>query len=577
MASLTPYTGVAGTLAAFSGASGALDGGGPDSIGDVPGWDGDSWIFHRVFNIKFFGAVGDGVTDDQPAIQDALDAVEAAGGGELYIPHGTFLLVTENYISGVRWHLSVGADNINITGPGTLKTATATASIFYLGGAMKASNNWDAIGNTYEDWGSGKPTVYIMTAAAIDATQVTLATAAQASNFSAADKILIRTGQLLAARITEPDAEINEVVTSSASTGVLTLKYPLTKSYAQEYYVTGTTGLTTTSVTANLAPFGVAKVTDRTSVNVTLDGFAMQGAGYHCIIAGQIDGLTVKNLRVTGSPMLSAGTYRGGQILNNTNHFSGGNNYGITCATTTTDVLIFGNTLSNDAGMNQIHLHEGTARIRVGSNRMTNKSIGVDFNAISIRARAYALTIEGNEIVNGYTSGIAIYADETCTGGGIIRGNRIRGTFSDAIGVAATGWKVYDNDTPATISSYYPTPLESSVQTLSGWVKFGAQTLTLGTLPAYSLVTRVTIIVADFAFNSSGTDQITVGHDAGNNYYAPAADVSVAYTRVDATSTAWSTFNSVSRVAKAYYVNGGTEPTVGEALVVLEYTLVGRS
>ena len=30
------------------------------------------------------------------------------------------------------------------------------------------------------------------------------------------------------------------------------------------------TGLTSTSVTANLAPFTVAKVTDRTSVNVTL-------------------------------------------------------------------------------------------------------------------------------------------------------------------------------------------------------------------------------------------------------------------------------------------------------------------
>lgn len=39
-----------------------------------------------------YGAVGDGVADDTTAVQAAIDAVEAAGGGFVYFPAGTYLL-----------------------------------------------------------------------------------------------------------------------------------------------------------------------------------------------------------------------------------------------------------------------------------------------------------------------------------------------------------------------------------------------------------------------------------------------------------------------------------------------------
>lgn len=45
-------------------------------------------------NVKDRGAVGDGVADDAGAIQSALDAAHTAGGGWVWVPAGTYKLVT---------------------------------------------------------------------------------------------------------------------------------------------------------------------------------------------------------------------------------------------------------------------------------------------------------------------------------------------------------------------------------------------------------------------------------------------------------------------------------------------------
>lgn len=58
-----------------------------------------------VFNVKnpIYGAVGDGVTNDQAAIQAALAAAVAAGGGTVFFPKGTYLIST-----AIEWSHLVG-------------------------------------------------------------------------------------------------------------------------------------------------------------------------------------------------------------------------------------------------------------------------------------------------------------------------------------------------------------------------------------------------------------------------------------------------------------------------------------
>jgi len=45
-----------------------------------------------VYNVKNYGAVGDGVADDAPAIQQALDAANLNGGGIVYVPEGVYAI-----------------------------------------------------------------------------------------------------------------------------------------------------------------------------------------------------------------------------------------------------------------------------------------------------------------------------------------------------------------------------------------------------------------------------------------------------------------------------------------------------
>lgn len=97
-------------------------------------------------NVKDYGARGDGATDDTSAIKSAIDAVGAAGGGEVYFPPGTYL-VTDSNTSATHADsqaaILVLYDNIHLRGSGIGATkltlaASADAHVVKFGLRMEA-------------------------------------------------------------------------------------------------------------------------------------------------------------------------------------------------------------------------------------------------------------------------------------------------------------------------------------------------------------------------------------------------------------------------------------------------------
>src|SRR5882762_4314646 len=60
------------------------------------------------YNVRTYGATGDGKTVDTPAINKAIEAVHAAGGGTLIFPAGTYVCFTICLKSNVDLYLSRG-------------------------------------------------------------------------------------------------------------------------------------------------------------------------------------------------------------------------------------------------------------------------------------------------------------------------------------------------------------------------------------------------------------------------------------------------------------------------------------
>ena len=99
-----------------------------------------------IFNVRQYGATGDGKTLDTAAINRAIEAAAAAGGGVVLFPAGDYLCFSIHLKSNVHLHLDQGATILAAESP---KPGEATG---YNGGTYDAAEP-NAPWEPYQDYG----------------------------------------------------------------------------------------------------------------------------------------------------------------------------------------------------------------------------------------------------------------------------------------------------------------------------------------------------------------------------------------------------------------------------------------
>ncbi len=123
---------LAGATPVIAGAQAAAGGGRPTAL--------------NVFDVRTFGAAGDGKAVDSPAINRAIEAAAAAGGGTVFFPAGQYLSFSIRLKSYVDILLSQGAAIIAADSPGRSDTTGYNGGTY---DAAEPKTSYDA----YQDYG----------------------------------------------------------------------------------------------------------------------------------------------------------------------------------------------------------------------------------------------------------------------------------------------------------------------------------------------------------------------------------------------------------------------------------------
>ncbi|HEV2136627.1 MAG TPA: glycoside hydrolase family 28 protein [Terracidiphilus sp.] len=107
---------------------------------------GESAVAAGIFNVREYGATGDGKTLDTDAVNRTIDAAAAAGGGLVLFPAGTYLCFSIHLKSNVHLHLLEGSAIEAAASPLPGQTTG------YNGGTYDAAEDVPEAGE-YEDYG----------------------------------------------------------------------------------------------------------------------------------------------------------------------------------------------------------------------------------------------------------------------------------------------------------------------------------------------------------------------------------------------------------------------------------------
>jgi len=186
-----------------------------------------------TFNVRDFGAKGDGVTDDKAAFNAAFAAVKAAGGGEVYVPTGQYFYDSLTGYTGNETFTNE-ASNVTVLGDGSnVSVIHFTGPGLTLGTARMDINRYCTAppsgGCTPPN--HTLPSYYLMNNVSAGSV-VTLMNPAQAANFTAGEVVFLESGDASPGTGHPPTHfEFNTVASANSTTGVIALQNPLSDAY----------------------------------------------------------------------------------------------------------------------------------------------------------------------------------------------------------------------------------------------------------------------------------------------------------------------------------------------------------
>ena len=328
----------------------------------------------KVFNVKDYRAVGDSTTDDQTAVQNAINAAYSAGGGTVYLPKGAY------NVTGLHSY-----SNVNITGDDAKIVAASTISydyILHLEGSLISNTTLTANGTL------GASSVSVTSSAA----------------FAAGDYIVVSDSTF--GNTTDAlgkNQEFNRVL--SVSSGTINLMNPLCGTYYSDS-------------TARVYKYSPVRDVIIEGLHFDIPGASDAGG----ILLEYCYNVTVKGCKVTGMfyPGINIDKSANVHILDNIfmdgqDLSTGGRGYGFATYESSHNVLIKGNMTER---VRENAVSNGSKHITVSDNIFRNSYD----DGINTHGSGNRYVIISNNIIEG-----------GCTAGGITIGGGKNNTDSDVL------------------------------------------------------------------------------------------------------------------------------------------------